>query len=105
MSTEKVENSLKFGREAETKSIEITAERSKGEVVIQVTDTGPGIRQQDLKKVFDDFYRVEAPLIRHTAGTGIGLALVKKYVRAMGGSVRAENNRGPGCRITIRLPA
>lgn len=99
-----IENSLKFGRHAEVKEIDISARRSKNEVTIRVTDTGPGIRPQDLKKVFDDFYRVEAPLIRHTAGTGIGLALVKKYVTAMGGTVRAENNRGPGCRFTITLP-
>jgi signal transduction histidine kinase len=69
-----------------------------------VSDTGPGIPRQDLKKVFDDFYRVENSLTRTTRGTGIGLALVRKFVRLMGGSVTAANNEGPGCTITITLP-
>jgi signal transduction histidine kinase len=69
-----------------------------------VSDTGPGIPRPELKKIFDDFYRVESSLTRTTGGTGIGLALVKKFVTLMGGDVRAENNTGPGCTITIRLP-
>jgi len=69
-----------------------------------VTDSGPGIPRHALKKVFDDFYRVENSLTRTTRGTGIGLALVKKFVRLMGGSVSAANNDGPGCTITVSLP-
>jgi two-component system sensor histidine kinase VicK len=54
--------------------------------------------------VFDDFYRVDSSLTRTTRGTGIGLALVKRFIQAMGGSVTASNNAGPGCTITITLP-
>jgi signal transduction histidine kinase len=48
---------------------------------------------------------VDNDLTRTTGGTGLGLALVKKFIVAMGGRVQAENNDGPGCAITISLPA
>jgi signal transduction histidine kinase len=73
-------------------------------VNIGVSDTGPGIPRHALKKVFNDFYRVDNSLSRSTRGTGIGLALVKKFAGLMGGTVSAKNNVGPGCTITISLP-
>ena len=91
-----IENSIKFGRQSAT--------RREGHVAVKVSDTGPGIPRHALKKVFDDFYRVEDALTRTTDGTGIGLSLVKKFVTAMGGSVVAANNIGPGCTITLRMP-
>jgi signal transduction histidine kinase len=57
-----------------------------------------------LKKVFDDFYRVDNKLTRNTGGTGIGLSLVKKFMVAMGGRVEATNNENAGCTITLLLP-
>jgi signal transduction histidine kinase len=99
-----IENSMKFGKSAPRRAIGIRTRRDAGGVKIMVSDTGPGIPRHDLKKVFDDFYRVENSLTRTTRGTGIGLALVKKFVRLMGGTVTAANNEGPGCTITITLP-
>lgn len=99
-----IENSMKFGKRLARREIGIRARRDANLVRIMVSDTGPGIPHQALKKVFDDFYRVENALTRTTRGTGIGLALVKKFVRLMGGSVSAANNEGPGCTITITLP-
>ncbi len=99
-----IENSMKFGKSAPKCEIGIRTRRDEGGVKIMLSDTGPGIPRHDLKKVFDDFYRVENSLTRTTRGTGIGLALVKKFVRLMGGSVTAANNDGPGCTITITLP-
>ena len=74
-------------------------------VKISVADTGPGIPRPALKRVFDDFYRVDSSQTSATGGSGIGLAIVKKFVVAMGGSVTAANNDGPGCTITISLPS
>ena len=71
---------------------------------ICVDDTGPGIARHALKKVFDDFYRVDDSLTRTTRGTGIGLAFVKKAATALGGKVRACNNVPAGCTISIALP-
>ena len=98
------ENSMKFGQAAATREIQLRVHHETKRVNISVSDTGPGIPRHALKKIFDDFYRVEGPLTRKTGGTGIGLALVKKFVDLMGGSVYAENNTGPGCTITIVLP-
>ena len=99
-----IENSIKFGHGAETRRIAVSVVRRDAHVDIQVADTGPGIPRHALKKVFDDFYRVEDPLTRTTGGTGIGLSLVKKFMQAMGGSATAANNNGPGCTITLSLP-
>ncbi len=99
-----IENSMKFGRSASRREIGIRTRRPEGRVEIMVSDTGPGIPRQALKKIFDEFYRVENSLTRTTRGTGIGLALVKKFVQLMGGTVSAANNDGPGCTITISLP-
>ena len=100
-----IENSIKFGRSSPERTIAITAALRDGRVHIAVSDTGPGIPGKALKKVFDDFYRVDNALTRATGGTGIGLALVKKFILAMEGQVRAANNPGPGCTITLSLPA
>jgi signal transduction histidine kinase len=100
-----IENSIKFGESAAQKEITIrTFQRGKW-VKISVSDRGPGIPRRALKKIFDDFYRVDNSLVRKTRGTGIGLALVKKFVKLIGGNVRARNNPEGGCTITLSLPA
>lgn len=99
-----MENSLKFGRSAPEKRITLRVRQDEDRTVIEVADTGPGIPAHALAKVFDDFYRVDNSLTRATRGTGIGLALVRRLVRAMGGKVMAANNAGPGCTIRITLP-
>jgi signal transduction histidine kinase len=99
-----IENSIKFCRSALNKEIAIRIFQEPSRVKIAVSDHGPGIPRHALKKVFDDFYRVDNALARKTRGTGIGLALVKKFIKLIGGDVTAENNPGGGCTITISLP-
>ena len=100
-----IENSIKFGKTALQKQITVRTKPDNKGVLISVSDTGPGIPRRALKKIFHEFYRVDNSLTCTTRGTGIGLALVQKLVQLMGGSVRAENNKGHGCTITIFLPA
>ncbi len=100
-----IENSAKFGRSGSQREIMVRVRREGDRVLIQVSDMGPGIPRHALKKIFDDFYRVDNELTRATKGTGIGLALVKRFVEAMGGAVSAANNENAGCTITIALPA
>jgi signal transduction histidine kinase len=100
-----IENSMKFGKASSTREITLWVRGEGDSTKISVSDTGPGIPHYALKKVFDDFYRVESSLTQTTRGTGIGLALVKRFILAMGGSVTATNNDGPGCTITISLPS
>jgi len=99
-----IENSMKFGKNNAEKKITLLLEPEGGQMKISLSDTGPGIPRHALKKVFDDFFRVDNELTRTTGGTGIGLALVNKFVKAMGGRVEAKNNNGPGCTIVIYLP-
>ena len=99
-----IENSIKFGKKEPGKTISLSLGLEGSRMKISLADMGPGIPRKALKKVFDDFYRVDNKLTRSTGGTGIGLALVGKFIKAMGGRVIAKNNDGPGCTITIFLP-
>ncbi len=99
-----MENSLKFSKNALERQITLSVHPQGEWVRIRLGDTGPGIPQAALKKIFDDFYRVDSEQVRNTQGTGIGLALVKKFAAAMGGSVSAANNPVVGCTITVSLP-
>jgi signal transduction histidine kinase len=100
-----IENSMKFSKTADQRQITIRINQHQKHVNITICDTGPGIPPHALNKIFDDFYRVDNSLTRNTGGTGIGLALVKKFISLMGGTVMASNNDGPGCTITISLSA
>ena len=99
-----LENSIKFGKDADVKEIIIRLREEGKRVHVEVADTGPGIPGRDLKKVFNDFYRAENALTSASGGTGIGLALVKRFVTLLGGRVSASNNSGAGCTIRIELP-
>lgn len=99
-----IENGVKFSKGSEWREITVRVKREGDRVLIRVSDTGPGIPRHALKKIFEDFYRVDNQLTRTTKGTGIGLALVKRFVEAMGGRVSAANNPGPGCTVTLSLP-
>jgi signal transduction histidine kinase len=100
-----IENSIKFGNTFLRKEIILKISQPSARTLISVSDTGPGIPKNALKKIFEDFYRPDTTFARSTGGTGIGLALVKKFVVAMGGSVTAANNPGRGCTITISMPS
>ena len=74
----------------------MTAEKTSDEVAIHVADTGAGIAQEDLPRVFERLYRADKSRSRKVEGTGLGLAIVKHLVQAHGGriSVRSEIGRG-----------
>jgi signal transduction histidine kinase len=99
-----IENSLKFGRASAVKRIAVRVYERGERVRIEVADSGPGIPPRDLKKIFEDFYRAENAMTAAVGGTGIGLAMVRRFVQLLGGAVSAANNEGPGCTIRIELP-
>jgi PAS domain S-box-containing protein len=96
-------NAAKYTPEAG--HIQITAERDGDEAVISVQDSGIGISQDMLPRVFDMFAQVDRSMERAQGGLGIGLALVRRLVEMHGGSVSAASE-GPdrGCRFVVRLP-
>jgi len=95
-----LENSLKYS--PADSPIEIVATTDSSWLVIEVSDRGAGVPEQDLKRVFDKFYRIPVP--EGAGGTGLGLSICKGIVEAHGGRIRAENRAGGGLSIQIRLP-
>jgi signal transduction histidine kinase len=71
---------------------------------IKVNDTGVGIPQEELPKIFDKFYRVKSPRTRQVVGTGLGLAIVKGIVEAHRGTIDVESIEGKGTTFRIILP-
>ncbi len=98
-----VDNAIKFSAQATEKHIEVRVEGAGSAVALSVRDHGPGIPKQDLKRIFDLFYRIENEMTRETIGTGIGLALVMQLVQGMGATIQAEN-MAEGARFTLLLP-
>jgi two-component system phosphate regulon sensor histidine kinase PhoR len=74
------------------------------QLCVEVSDTGIGIPEADLPRVFERFYRVDKARSRELGGTGLGLAIVKHLVQAMNGSVRAASTLGQGTTFTVCLP-
>jgi two-component system phosphate regulon sensor histidine kinase PhoR len=75
-----------------------------GQAVIEVSDTGIGIPEADLPRIFERFYRVDKARSREMGGTGLGLSIVKHLAQAMHGSVRATSRVGEGTTFHVRLP-
>jgi len=84
--------------------IRVEGRENREGIVISITDNGIGIGKQDLKHVFDKFYRVSQGNIHKTKGLGLGLYYVKRIAEAHGGSVTVESKPGEGSTFTITLP-
>jgi signal transduction histidine kinase len=99
-----VDNAIKFSRNAENKTIEISAQASSdNHITISVRDFGPGIPRDQMKKIFQLFYRTESELTRETVGTGIGLAIVHQLTLAMNGKIDVVNKK-PGAEFRLTFP-
>lgn len=101
-----VRNAARYTHEGT--SAEISLERGQGngraEAVIRVVDSGPGVPEDALDKLFRPFYRIDDARGRQTGGAGLGLAITDRAVRLHGGSVRASNRPPGGLQVEIRLP-
>jgi signal transduction histidine kinase/FixJ family two-component response regulator len=86
-------------------SVRVGARRDDGDVVLTVSDTGPGIAAEHLPNLFDRFYRVDESRSRATGGSGLGLAITKQLIEAHGGSIDVISAVGEGSVFSIRLPA
>jgi two-component system, OmpR family, sensor histidine kinase CpxA len=84
--------------------VKIRAKRENDEVIVQVIDSGSGVPDHLLNKLFEPFYRPEPSRRRESGGVGLGLAIVKTCVAACKGSVNAKNLRPAGFVVTIRIP-
>lgn len=99
-----VDNAIKFSRNAESKRIEIGSRSdSSNNIVFSIRDFGPGIPQDQMKKIFTLFYRSESELTRETVGTGIGLAIVHQLTIGMLGKIDVVN-KNPGAEFQLLFP-
>lgn len=98
-----VSNALKFTERGE---VRVRANRSTdGYVEFRVSDTGIGISEEHLDRVFDEFAQIDGPLQRKLKGTGLGLPLSKQFAELLGGSLSVASTFGEGSTFTLRIPA
>jgi two-component system sensor histidine kinase SenX3 len=102
MFTNLVDNAVKYtppgGR------VEVTGSFEGSEIVIRVSDTGIGIPEGKLPRIFERFYRVDKARSKETGGTGLGLSIVKHVAENHGGRVTVESTLGEGSTFTVYLP-
>jgi signal transduction histidine kinase len=96
-----LDNAAKFTERGE---IRISAAQHNGAVKLVVSDTGIGIPQEDLNKVFEEFYRGGSANGKRYRGTGLGLSIVKRFVDLLGGSIEVSSEVNVGSTFTVTLP-
>jgi two-component system sensor histidine kinase KdpD len=98
-----LDNAHKYGGDS---GAAVHARQEGHDVVVTVTDEGPGVKPADLERIFEKFYRGGRPDGRQ-AGTGLGLSICRGLVEAMGGTILAQSPalRRRGTRIVLRFPA
>ena len=97
-----VDNAIKYSPEDTTISIGITKDSKNA--VISVSDQGIGISDEDLRRIFERFYRVDKARSRETGGTGLGLSIVESIVKQHNGSIGVQSVKGSGSTFTVELP-
>jgi len=96
-----IRNAVRYAGDAGP--ITVRAAAQADQVVLSVTDSGPGVPEEALQQIFDLFYRLDSSRSRDTGGFGLGLAIVKTCVQACGGSVIARNRQPSGLQVAITL--
>ncbi|WP_042472245.1 HAMP domain-containing sensor histidine kinase [Bacillus ndiopicus] len=96
-----LDNALKYSNENSV--VTLKAEQNNEKIVISVKDTGIGIPAEEIEYIFEKLYRVEKSRSRTNGGSGIGLAIVKELVSALGGTIEVTSKVGEGSTFTITI--
>lgn len=94
-------NAVKF---TATGSVSLRAAHLRDAIEISVKDTGPGISDDQLEKIFEAFHQSERPRHKKIEGTGLGLAITKQFVELMSGRINVKSELGKGAEFSIRIP-
>ena len=97
-----VENSLKFTYEGG--SILISAKEDNGNILISVSDTGIGIKEDDFERIFEPFVQADGSTSRKHGGVGLGLMLARQYAKMHNGIVSVKSKYGKGSTFLMKLP-
>ena len=95
-------NAVKYSDEE--KYIMVKVWKDSDSAMFSVTDHGVGISKEEMKKIFDKFYRVSTTGTKETRGSGLGLTLAKRIVEAHGGRIDVESEVGKGSKFTVNIP-
>lgn len=98
-----LDNAVKFSK-PESGVVTIAAKKEKDMAKFSVSDTGIGIKEEDMKKLFKEFEQLDTGITRKYGGTGLGLAITKQLVELHGGKIWAESRFGEGSTFTFMLP-
>ncbi|MCE9502104.1 MAG: GHKL domain-containing protein, partial [Leptospira sp.] len=88
----------------DNKKIELRARKTENSFLIQVIDEGIGISEENAKRIFERFYRVDTNRSRKEGGTGLGLSIVKHIVKLHGGEISVSSNNGAGSIFSVSIP-
>ena len=99
-----LDNAVKYRKPEEPLNVYLRTWNDGDRVCISVRDTGLGIKKENLKKIFEKFYRVHTGNVHDVKGFGLGLAYVKKMVDLHEGDIKVDSQYGKGTTFTIRLP-
>jgi two-component system phosphate regulon sensor histidine kinase PhoR len=102
--TNLLDNAVKYRKPDEPLDIYIRTWNHQDKLMLSIRDTGQGIRKENVKKIFDKFYRVHTGNKHDVKGFGLGLAYVKKIIDLHQGTIKAESEWGKGTKFTITLP-
>ncbi|MGL4790372.1 MAG: ATP-binding protein [Anaerotignaceae bacterium] len=97
-----IENAIKYTDE--DGSVKVTLDCDHQNAFITVTDTGVGMAEEELSKIFDRFYRIDKTRDRETGGTGLGLSITHATVLMHDGSIRVSSKEGEGTTFVLRIP-
>ncbi len=97
-----IDNAVKYTEEGGSIAVRIVAQRD--EIVLSVSDTGPGIPSDALPRIFERFFRVDRARSRALGGTGLGLAIVRHTMELLNGRAWVESRVGEGARFSLSLP-
>jgi signal transduction histidine kinase len=96
-----ISNAVKY---TDTGTVALSGDRADGHVHFLVSDTGVGVAEDHLEKIFEPFWQVEQTTTRRAGGTGLGLAVTRQFVDLLGGTIDVNSTLGKGSTFRVSLP-